>query len=79
MPANRVAWFADAYFTSPNTALHASRRLCLDRVLFYFPPGNFDVFCLQPNGRVSRTTVQDLIPFAFSKAELVRGAGKADS
>jgi hypothetical protein len=28
---------------------------------------------------VSRTTVQDLIPFAFSKDTLVRGVGKADS
>lgn len=40
--------------------------------------GNFDVFCLQPNGRVSRTTVQDLLPFAFSKDTLAMGVNKAE-
>jgi cytidine deaminase len=39
--------------------------------------GNFDVYCLQPNGRVSRTTLKDLLPFAFSKTELELGTGKA--
>jgi cytidine deaminase len=47
------------------------------QVLSEFGAGNLDVYCLQPNGRVSRTTLRDLIPFAFSKAELDRGTGMA--
>lgn len=45
------------------------------QVLSEFGTGNFDVYCLQPNGRVARTTVHNLIPFAFSKADLANGAG----
>lgn len=40
--------------------------------------GNFDVYCLQPNGKVSRTTLADLIPFAFSPADLSKGQGKGE-
>lgn len=47
------------------------------QVMSEFGTGNFDVYCLQPNGRVSRTTVQDLIPWAFSKAQLDLGANKS--
>eukprot|EP00173_Palmaria_palmata_P000929 Plantae.Rhodophyta-Palmaria_palmata.ctg14809.p1 GENE.Plantae.Rhodophyta-Palmaria_palmata.ctg14809~~Plantae.Rhodophyta-Palmaria_palmata.ctg14809.p1 ORF type:complete len:160 (-),score=26.89 Plantae.Rhodophyta-Palmaria_palmata.ctg14809:273-752(-) len=48
------------------------------QVMSEFGTGNFDVFCLQPNGRVSRTTVQDLLPFAFSKDTLAMGVSKAE-
>jgi cytidine deaminase len=47
------------------------------QVLSEFGAGNLDVYCLQPNGKVSRSTLKDLIPFAFSKAELDRGTGRA--
>lgn len=40
--------------------------------------GNFDVYCLKPDGKVSRTTLRDLIPFAFSQADIKSGAGKAE-
>lgn len=40
--------------------------------------GNFDVYCLRPNGKVSRTTLADLIPFAFSPSDLSKGQGRGD-
>lgn len=40
--------------------------------------GNFDVYCLRPNGKVSRTTLADLIPFAFSPSDLSKGQGKGE-
>lgn len=40
--------------------------------------GNFDVYCLRPNGKISRTTLADLIPFAFSPSDLSKGQGRGE-
>lgn len=41
--------------------------------------GNFDVYCLRPNGKIARTTLADLIPFAFSPRDLSKGRGKGEN
>ncbi|PXF46137.1 Cytidine deaminase [Gracilariopsis chorda] len=40
--------------------------------------GNFDVYCLRANGQISRTTLNDLIPYAFSPSDLSKGQGMAE-
>jgi len=32
--------------------------------------GDIDVYCVQPDGKVSRSRLSQLLPVAFSKAEL---------
>lgn len=40
--------------------------------------GNFDVYCLRPNGKVSRTSLAELLPIAFSQRDLTKGQGKGE-
>lgn len=40
--------------------------------------GNLDVYCLNPNGKVTRTTLEQLMPNAFSQQTLYQGQGKAE-
>lgn len=40
--------------------------------------GNFDVYCLRSNGKVSRTSLAELLPFAFSQRDLSKGQGKGE-
>ncbi|KAI0567613.1 Cytidine and deoxycytidylate deaminase [Gracilaria domingensis] len=40
--------------------------------------GNFDVYLLRANGRVSRTTLNELIPYAFSPKDLNKEQEKAE-
>lgn len=35
--------------------------------------GNLDIYCLRPNGKVTRTTLEDLMPMAFSSTQLNQG------
>lgn len=40
--------------------------------------GNLDIYCLRPNGMVTRTTLEDLMPMAFNSDQLSKGQIKAD-
>lgn len=40
--------------------------------------GNMDVYCLRPDGKVTRTTLEQLLPSAFSQQLLSQGQGKAE-
>lgn len=40
--------------------------------------GNLDIYCLRPNGKITRSTLDDLMPMAFSSAQLSQGQGKAE-
>lgn len=41
--------------------------------------GNFDVYCLKANGQLSRTTLGELIPHAFSPQDLSKGQGRGEA
>lgn len=36
--------------------------------------GDMDIYCTQPNGKTSRTTLFELIPFVFDKTSLDKAA-----
>lgn len=40
--------------------------------------GNMDVYCLRPDGKLTRTTLEELVPFAFNQQVLSEGQGKAE-
>lgn len=40
--------------------------------------GNFDVYCLRPDGGISRNTLNELMPYVFSSAQLVKGKTKSE-
>lgn len=35
--------------------------------------GNLDVYCMRPNGKITRTTLDDLLPMAFTSSQLSKG------
>lgn len=80
-----------ALFTAVSNGARAFRAICVTtdiadqtvypcgacrQVMSEF--GNFDVYLLRANGKVSRTTLHDLIPFAFSPQQLSKGQGKGE-
>jgi len=59
-----------SFFTSVSTVLLVGLRCsgACRQVLSEF--GDMDVYCVQPDGKVSRSRLSQLLPVAFSKAEL---------
>lgn len=56
-------------------SMHRSAGACR-QVMSEF--GNLDVYNLRPNGKITRTTLNDLLPMAFSQYQLAQGQGKAE-